>query len=288
MHVCSSAAAAADGTPEALTIVVQILRSALTTRRAFPDAAIAQRLSSARVSLGVSVAGAAPAIVAWQSARVWARLGVVAGSGSAGAIEEELVDVVSDAEPPPWEPPPWWRERRLRVVDVDVDVVAGAGVDVDVDAVVVGAAVIVELAAALEVPAAVVVAGAAAELELEATPPPQPQTSAQASSAVSVRSFGDAVTTLQSLAPAGPPAPLRTSFGMREPGVPAILKAGLKCGRASLMARPVPPGHRSPLELQRPRASVVPGPADTPDHRDWPAACAAALPGLALEGAEAE
>lgn len=42
MQVCSSAAATAEGTPEALTIARQILPSTWRTRLALPEAAIVQ------------------------------------------------------------------------------------------------------------------------------------------------------------------------------------------------------------------------------------------------------
>ena len=94
MHVCSSAAATAAGTPEPSTIVVQIWRSAACTRRALPEAAITHSSSSAFVSTAVSVAGAALAIVERQSASFWPLLGVVAGRGFASAVECDLVAVV--------------------------------------------------------------------------------------------------------------------------------------------------------------------------------------------------
>jgi hypothetical protein len=53
----------------------------------------------------VSVAGAALATVARQSASVWARLGVVAGGAVAVAVEDDLVAVV-DVELVEWEPRP--------------------------------------------------------------------------------------------------------------------------------------------------------------------------------------
>ena len=122
MHVWSSAATTAEGTPEAFTIVVQISRSALRRRRELPETAKAQRWSRAFVSAGVSVAGAALAIVARQVASVWARLGVIAGGAVAVAVEDEFV-VVVDVDVVEWEPRPRWRGLWRPLLTVVVVVV---------------------------------------------------------------------------------------------------------------------------------------------------------------------
>jgi len=109
MQVWRSADRTAGGTPEALTIAMQILRSAACTRRALPEAASLQSRSSAFASKLVSVAGVALAIVARQSASCWARLGVAAGATVALVVVDrvEVRELVLVAVEPLW----WWAWR---------------------------------------------------------------------------------------------------------------------------------------------------------------------------------